>query len=56
MVELGIELKVMNPPNNQHESLSPLQLDEIRRMKEFANRVAAMPLLDDRSDDEILGY
>ncbi len=56
MVELGIELKIMNPTNNQQESLSPLQLDEIKQMKEFANRIAAMPILDDRSDDEILGY
>ena len=56
MVELGIELKIMNPLNNQQESLSQLQLDEISQMKEFANRIAALPILDDRSDDEILGY
>ncbi|MBA4232449.1 MAG: hypothetical protein C0465_17770 [Ralstonia sp.] len=27
-----------------------------RRVKEIAERVAALPLLDTRSDDEILGY
>jgi len=27
-----------------------------RKVKEIAERVAAMPLLDTRSDDEILGY
>lgn len=32
------------------------QSNEIRQMKEFANRVAALPLLDNRTDDEILGY
>ena len=30
--------------------------NEIRRMEEFARRITAMPLLDTRSDDEILGY
>ena len=30
--------------------------NEIRRMEEAAARIGALPLLDDRSDDEILGY
>jgi antitoxin VapB len=30
--------------------------NEVTRMREFTRRVAAMPLLDPRSDDEILGY
>ena len=30
--------------------------DEIARMEEIARRVAALPVLDTRSEDEILGY
>ncbi len=30
--------------------------DEVRRMEEVARRVAAMPVLDSRAEDEILGY
>jgi antitoxin VapB len=30
--------------------------NEILRMQEFTRRVSAMPVLDSRSDDEILGY
>lgn len=30
--------------------------NEIRRMEESARRISALPLLDSRSDDEILGY
>ena len=30
--------------------------NEVQRMREFTRRVSAMPLLDARSDDEILGY
>jgi antitoxin VapB len=30
--------------------------NEVQRMREFTRRVSAMPLLDPRSDDEILGY
>lgn len=30
--------------------------NEVQRMREFTRRVAAMPVLDPRSDDEILGY
>jgi len=30
--------------------------NEEQRMREFTRRVSAMPLLDPRSDDEILGY
>jgi len=29
---------------------------EVRRMEEYARRVAALPVLDTRTDDEILGY
>jgi antitoxin VapB len=29
---------------------------KIERLLEIANRVAALPVLDNRSDDEILGY
>ena len=35
---------------------SQRQSNEIRQMKEFANRISSLPLLDGRSDDEILGY
>jgi len=30
--------------------------NEVKRMQEFARRVSALPVLDSRSDDEILGY
>ena len=30
--------------------------NEVERMREFARRVSALPLLDARSADEILGY
>jgi len=30
--------------------------NEVQRMREFTRRVSDMPLLDARSDDEILGY
>jgi hypothetical protein len=30
--------------------------NEVERMREFARRVSALPLLDVRSADEILGY
>ena len=30
--------------------------NEIERMREFARRISALPLLDHRSADEILGY
>ena len=30
--------------------------NEVERMREFARRVSALPLLDTRSADEILGY
>jgi antitoxin VapB len=30
--------------------------NEVQRMEEFARRISALPLLDTRSDDEILGY
>jgi antitoxin VapB len=30
--------------------------NEVQRMREFTRRVSAMPLLDPRSDDDILGY
>ena len=30
--------------------------NEVQRMEEFARRVSALPLLDRRSEDEILGY
>ena len=30
--------------------------NEVERMREFTRRVSAMPVLDPRSDDEILGY
>jgi len=31
-------------------------LSEVARMEEIARRVAALPVLDTRSEDEILGY
>jgi len=30
--------------------------NEVERMREFAHRISALPLLDRRSADEILGY
>ena len=30
--------------------------NEVQRMEEFARRISALPLLDTRSEDEILGY
>ena len=30
--------------------------NEVQRMEEFARRISALPLLDNRSEDEILGY
>ena len=30
--------------------------NEVHRMEEFARRISALPLLDTRSEDEILGY
>jgi len=30
--------------------------NEVRRMAEFARRISAMPVLDSRPEDEILGY
>lgn len=30
--------------------------DEVHRMEQYARRLVAMPLLDDRPADEILGY
>jgi hypothetical protein len=30
--------------------------NEVQRMQEYTRRVSAMPLLDPRPDDEILGY
>ena len=30
--------------------------NEVQRMREFAGRISALPLLDRRSADEILGY
>ncbi|MGA2771285.1 MAG: antitoxin [Bryobacteraceae bacterium] len=30
--------------------------NEVERMREFARRISALPLLDGRSVDEILGY
>ena len=30
--------------------------DEVARMEEFARRLARLPVLDHRSEDEILGY
>lgn len=37
----------------QRKQRAPAQVE---RMLEIARRVAALPLLDNRSDDEILGY
>lgn len=30
--------------------------DEVARMEEFARRLSRLPILDNRSEDEILGY
>jgi hypothetical protein len=30
--------------------------NEVQRMRAFTRRISAMPILDPRSDDEILGY
>ena len=40
----------------EREEQSRRPENEIRRMEESAQRIAALPLLDKRSDDEILGY
>ncbi len=37
----------------QRRRSAPVQIE---RLLEIANRVAALPVLDNRSDDEILGY
>jgi antitoxin VapB len=34
----------------------PGRQDEVAQMEEFARRVSAMPILDNRSEEEILGY
>jgi antitoxin VapB len=34
----------------------PKEPELVEHLLEIANRVAALPVLDDRSDDEILGY
>jgi antitoxin VapB len=45
---LQAELKRTQPPRTAE--------NEVARMEEVARRVAALPILDDRSEDEILGY
>jgi hypothetical protein len=67
MVESSTETKKM-PRNKQFFSRNAVcaELDrqnsrrragnEVERMREFARRISALPLLDGRSADEILGY
>jgi hypothetical protein len=67
MVESSTETKKM-PRNKQTVSLNAVRAelgrqnsrrradDEVERMREFARRISALPLLDPRSADEILGY
>jgi antitoxin VapB len=36
--------------------LTPEQLVKLRKLEEISRRAAALPILDGRTDDEILGY
>jgi antitoxin VapB len=36
--------------------LKPEQLAKLRKLEEISRRAAALPVLDTRTDDEILGY
>lgn len=40
----------------QLASLTPSQREKLRKMEEISRRSAALPVLDTRTDDEILGY
>lgn len=37
-------------------ALSPAQREKLRRIEEICKQAAALPILDTRTDDEILGY
>ena len=36
--------------------MTPAQREKLRRMEEISKRASALPVLDTRTDDEILGY
>jgi antitoxin VapB len=36
--------------------MTPAQREKLRRMEEISKRASALPILDTRTDDEILGY
>jgi antitoxin VapB len=36
--------------------MTPEQREKLRKMEEISKRAAALPVLDTRTDDEILGY
>ena len=36
--------------------MTPAQREKLRRMQEISKRASALPILDTRTDDEILGY
>ena len=37
-------------------SMTPAQREKLRKLQEISKRASALPILDTRTDDEILGY
>jgi antitoxin VapB len=51
------ELRAMNVDyDKQLAALTPAQREKLRRIEEICKQAAALPILDSRTDDEILGY
>lgn len=51
------KLRAMNVDyEKQLAALTPAQREKLRRIEEICKQAAALPILDTRADDEILGY
>lgn len=51
------KLRAMNVDyEKQIAALTPAQREKLRRIEEISRRAAAFPILDTRTNDEILGY
>jgi antitoxin VapB len=51
------KLRAMNVDyEKQLSALTPAQREKLRRIEEIYKQAAALPILDTRTDDEILGY